>query len=130
MVNRMHFSGVDKPHKKLVVWQKAMALALVIYEATKTFPDQEKYGLVSQMRRAAVSIPSNIAEGAARTSNKELMQFISIARGSLSELDTQVEISWGLGYLNESVMQKLVDALQDVDKLLYGFLKSARKKIQ
>lgn len=86
----MSFSEVDKPHKKLVVWQKAMALALVLYEATKSFPDEEKYRLVSQMRRAAVSIPSNLAEGAARSSHKELRQFISIARGSLSELDTQV----------------------------------------
>ena len=124
----MNYSGMDKPHKKLVVWQKAMALALAVYHATKSFPDNERYGLVSQMRRAAVSIPSNIAEGAARMSPNELKQFISIARGSLSELDTQVELSWNLGYLDEIAMPKLLETLQEVDKLLYGFLKSTQKK--
>ena len=120
----MSLVGIDKPHKKLVVWQKSMALALAIYDATKSFPDREKYGLISQMRRAAVSIPSNIAEGAARSGRRELKQFLNIARGSLSELDTQVEIAWGLGYLDESAMPKLVEDLSEVDKLLYGFLKS------
>jgi len=119
---------MDKPHKKLLVWQKAMALAMTVYEATKSFPEHEKYGLVSQMRRAAVSIPSNIAEGAARTSRKELQQFISIARGSLSEIDTQIELSWGLSYLDENSMTKLAEALQEVDKLLYGFLKSIKNR--
>ncbi len=117
---------MEKPHKKLIVWQKAVALALLIYEHTKCFPDHEKYGLVSQMRRAAVGIPSNLAEGAARTSKKELRQFLSIARGSLSELDTQVEIGYHLGYLDESVRQQIDTEIIVVDKLLYGFFRSVQ----
>ena len=78
----------ERPHKKLEVWQEAMALVARIYSLTEGFPKSEVYGLSSQMRRSAISIPSNIAEGAARKSNAEFLQFLSIAQGSLSELDT------------------------------------------
>ena len=108
----------EKPHTKLEVWRSAMMLVKVVYEATVAFPQHEKFGLVSQMRRAAVSIPSNIAEGAARTSRKEMAQFLSISKGSLSELDTQIRIAEMLGYLEEST--ELQALLERTSKLLSG----------
>jgi four helix bundle protein len=84
-------------HKDLIVWQRAMELVLHVYRCIKTFPREETYGLVSQMRRAAVSIPSNIAEGKGRYSRKELTHFLLNARGSLPELETQMEIARALG---------------------------------
>jgi len=82
-----------KNHKDLEVWKEAVELAAICYSATKGFPREEQFGLVSQMRRAAVSIASNIAEGAVRASNKEFVQFLYISLGSASELDTQIEIA-------------------------------------
>jgi four helix bundle protein len=87
-------------HRKLIAWQEAMALVLSVYQDTARFPADETYGLRSQMRRAAVSVPSNIAEGAARNHSKELAQYLSIACGSIAELETQVEIAATLGYLD------------------------------
>ncbi|MBI4092783.1 MAG: four helix bundle protein [Candidatus Kerfeldbacteria bacterium] len=90
-----------KNFKELRVWQKSIKLVTQVYEITKRFPDDEKYGLVIQMRRSAVSIPSNIAEGHMRTTNKDFKQFLSIARGSCAELETQVVIAAELGYTTE-----------------------------
>jgi four helix bundle protein len=87
-----------RPHERLDVWQDAMALVEAIYRLTTHFPESERFGLISQMRRAAVSIPSNIAEGAARRSTIEYLRFLSIARGSLAELDTQISIATRLGF--------------------------------
>ncbi len=83
---------LEKPHKKLNVWHKSIDLVQKIYEMTETFPKIENYGITNQIRRAAVSIPSNIAEGAARQTKKEFIQFVHVAQGSLSELDTHLEI--------------------------------------
>ena len=82
--------GVGKPHEQLDAWKYAMQLVKVVYQMTSTFPPEERYGLAQQMRRAAVSIPSNLAEGAGRNGIKEYVQFIGIARGSLAELETQL----------------------------------------
>ena len=84
---------LNKPHKSLDVWKKAVDLVQQIYDLTRNFPKNEDYSLTSQMRRAAISVPSNIAEGAARQTKKEFMQFLHMAQGSLSELDTQIEIA-------------------------------------
>ena len=111
---------MDKPHKKLKTWQEAMELCIKIYKITEKFPKHELYGLVSQMRRAAVSIPCNISEGAARSSKKESAQFYNIARASLSELDTQIEIANRLMYTNEDVNKNVDDLMLKVDRLLYG----------
>jgi four helix bundle protein len=89
---------VKRVHHELVAWQQAMLLVRQIYELTAGFPADERFGLVTQMRRAAVSIPSNIAEGAARQSSREFSQFLVVARGSLSELDTQFRIAQDLGF--------------------------------
>ena len=85
---------MEKPHKKLIAWQKSMELVVLIYRITAKFPKEETYGLVSQMRRASVSGPSNIAEGAADRSKDQFRNFLSIAIGSLNELNTQLEISF------------------------------------
>ncbi|MFQ6082950.1 MAG: four helix bundle protein [Candidatus Aminicenantia bacterium] len=118
---------IDKPHKKLDAWQKSIDLVQKIYELTKSFPKIENYGLTTQMRRAAVSIPANISEGAARQTKKEFVQFLHMAQGSLSELDTLLEISKKLGYLKENNPQELSLLMNDIDKMLTGLIKSLRK---
>ena len=90
--------SLRRPHERLDVWRDAMLLVEAVYRATSRFPAEERLGLTAQMRRCAVSVPSNIAEGAARRSTSEYLRFLSIARGSLSELSTQIEISRRLGF--------------------------------
>lgn len=98
-------------HKDLDVWKLGMDLVESIYKETKSFPKEEQFGLVSQMRRAAVSIPSNIAEGAARKGNKEFVQFLYIGLGSLSELETQILIAKRLKYMQDDSMLDLVSII-------------------
>ena len=106
-------------HKDLDVWKKSMDLVEVIYKLTQQFPDSEKFGLSSQMRRAAVSIPSNIAEGSARKGDKELIQFLHIALGSVAELETQYLIAIRLHFtVNDEAIENV---LNEVKKLLLGF---------
>jgi four helix bundle protein len=116
-----------RKHHELRAWQEAMSLVKDIYQTTASSPKEEIYALTSQMRRAAVSIPSNIAEGAARTGNKEFLQFLSISRGSLSELETQLIIAKELGYMHasEDIMLK-IDSLFG---LLGGLMRSLRVRI-
>jgi len=109
-------------HYKLEAWKKARELVLIIYKLTQAFPKEEMFGLTAQMRRAAVSIPSNIAEGAARAGKKEFAQFLNISRGSLSELETQLLIATDLGYIkNNDPVFELVDL---VSRLITGLRKS------
>jgi len=89
-----------RPHESLQAWKEAMRPVRIIYDLANAFPREEIFGLIAQMRRAAVSVPSNLAEGAARSSRKEFSQFLSVAKGSLSELETQLLISADLGYLD------------------------------
>ena len=99
-----------RPHQRLAVWRDSMDLVEAIYRFSASFPDSERFALTQQMRRCAVSIPSNIAEGAARRSRAEYKRFVSIARGSLSELDTQVQIAERLGYASaDSVLVDLIE---------------------
>lgn len=97
-----------RPHRQLDVWNKAKSLVKEVYLATDKFPKLEIYGLTSQMRRAAVSIPSNLAEGAARKGVKEFKQFLNIAQGSISELDTQIELAPMPGYIEKDRHDKLM----------------------
>ena len=115
---------MEKPHKKLDVWRAAMKSTTMIYKLTNKFPEEEKFGLVSQMRRASISIPCNIAEGAARQGKKEFKNFVSMAQGSLSELDTQLELSILLGYLSTKDIQEIWDQLLRIDKMLSGLIRS------
>jgi len=115
----------SKPHQRLEVWKQAMLLVKEVYRATATFPKEESFGLVSQMWRAAVSIPSNIAEGAARHGNREYLHFLGIARGSLSELDTQIHIAIMLGYIPAD--HPIIEIADRVGKLLTGFSRKLTK---
>ena len=112
----------EKAHRKLVLWQKAVRLVVDIYQVTRCFPPFERFGLAVQMQRAAVSIPSNLAEGAARKGRKEYLQFVYTARGSLSELDTQMEIARQLGYLSQGKAQDLQAQVDEVSRLLNGVI--------
>ena len=114
----------NRPHYKLEAWKEAMALVSVIYRATQNFPKEELYGLSSQLRRAAVSIPSNIAEGAARQGSREFAQFLNISTGSISELETQLLIAVNLGYLSNTA--PAFDDLEQVSKLVHGLQKRVR----
>mgnify|MGYP005842249397 FL=1 len=115
----------DRPvrsFRDLIAWQKAMSLVTEIYRLTRNFPAEEMFGLVSQMRQAAVSIPSNIAEGHARASSGEFRQFLGHARGSLAELETQVQIARNLNYLTETQTNALSESATEVGKVLNGLL--------
>ena len=118
----------ERPHKKLILWQKAMDLVTAVYSSTKEFPPQEMYGLIAQLRRAAVSVPSNIAEGLTRRSKADKLLFLNISQSSLSEIDTQMEISTRLDYLNESTYDDNVTSLIDVQRLLGGLIRSIRSR--
>ena len=114
-----------KTHKDLDVWKEAMTLVKGIYKLTADFPKEETYGLVSQIRRAAVSIPSNIAEGAARNSNKEFIQFLYVSLGSLAELETQLLLSRDLGFFKN---EELHGSIERIRRMLLGLIKHLRSK--
>ncbi len=117
-----------RPHHKLDVWRKGIDFVAEIYNITRKLPKDETFGLVSQMRRAAISIPSNIAEGAGRNSKKEFNNFLSIALGSALELETQLIISEKLGYLDDKVLNNMLECLNNICKMLIGLRKSLRVK--
>ena len=118
----------DKPHRNLLAWQKAIELVLAIYNATGNFPNEEIYGLTSQLRRAAISVPSNIAEGAADRTTQQFCNFLSNSIGSLNEIDTQLYVGLRLGYLNENDYQHLHKLLDECLALTYGLRKSIQAK--
>jgi four helix bundle protein len=113
-------------YRDLVVWQKSIALAKLIYAVTGTFPSDEKFGLVSQMRRAAVSVSSNIAEGQARHTTGEFIQFISHAEGSVAELDTQLHLTVELGFASEQQATDCFELVGDLRRMLNGL----RRKLE
>jgi len=117
---------IVKSYKDLVVWQKGISLAKKVYTLTRNFPDVEKFGLVAQIRRAAVSIPSNIAEGQARHTGKEFAQFISHAEGSVAELETQVILGVELGYCTQTSTVDITRLTTDLSKML----DSLRRKLE
>ena len=116
-------------HKDLKVWQQSKDLVSEIYKLTATFPKEEVYSLTAQIKRSAISIPSNIAEGAARESNKEYIRFLYIALGSLAELDTQLLIANDLGYFKLNEYQKLTIKLDEIGKMLSGLISYRKNKI-
>ena len=116
-----------KSYKDLIVYQKAYALALKIYKATESFPKSEQYGLVQQMRRASISVPSNIAEGYRRKNRKEYIQFLNIAYASAGELETQTSLAHDLGMLEEGDFVFLQSLCEEVSKLLFKIIKSLKQ---
>lgn len=113
-----------KNYRELIVWQKAMHLVVEVYRATQLFPKEEIYGLTSQVRRAAVSIPSNIAEGQGRQTTPDFLRHLSIAYGSLLEMETQHLISLRLGYVAPDVSENILERSGEVGRLLNGLIAS------
>ena len=116
--NKVTKSKQVKTYRDLIVWQKAMALVTVIYRISKKLPRDETYGLISQIRRCAVSIPSNIAEGYGRNSTSDYIRFLHIATGSLYELQTQLEIAFNLEYLKKTDFDKLYESSREIERML------------
>jgi four helix bundle protein len=114
-------------YRDLDVWKKSMDLTVAVYDVTSRFPQSESFGLASQLRRAVVSIPSNIAEGASRNSTKELVQFLNISNGSLSEVETQLEIALRLNFISENMLQPQINHIRS---MIFGLIKSLRKKLK
>jgi len=116
-----------KHYQDLAVWQKAMDLTVMVYKITEQLPKSEVYGLASQIRRAAVSVPSNIAEGSSRRSTGEFIRFTNIASGSVAELQTQTMLMHRLGYCNEEIYSTLINTINEVGRMLYGLQNSLSK---
>ncbi len=123
------FSAKIRSHRDLIAWQKAMALVTDVYGLTKTFPREEMYGLTSQIRRAAASVPANIAESQGRRYGREFHQFLGNARGSLMELDTHLELALRVGYLNEDKHTAIRTKLDEVGRILNGLMRSISSDI-
>jgi four helix bundle protein len=121
---------MKRAHKNLDAWKEGVALATYVYKITEDFPKSEVYGLTSQMRRASISVPSNIAEGAARFSQREFAQFLNIAGGSLSELDTQMEIALNLSYISEVQKQEIDSKIDSLTAKLAGLINSVRRRVE
>ncbi|HVF28725.1 MAG TPA: four helix bundle protein [Pyrinomonadaceae bacterium] len=113
-----------RSHRNLIAWQKAMDLVVTVYSVGKTFPKEELFALTNQMRRAAASVPANIAEGQGRRSKGEFRQFLGNARGSLLELDTHMDLAFRLGYLNAEQYDGVQNQLQEVGRIINGLLRS------
>ena len=118
-----------KTFRDLKVWQKAMALVTEVYQVSKCFPSEEMYGLTSQIRRSAVSIPSNIAEGYGRNATNDYIRFLRISIGSLYELETQLEISLNLGYLNSEHFERIHGACREVERMLTSLARSLGESV-
>ena len=116
-------------YRELDVWQKSMNLVEICYKITNEFPKEELYSLTNQIRRAAVSVPSNIAEGQSRWSTKEFLRFLSIAKGSLSELETQLILAQRLNYISEEKLNEILELTDEIGKMISGLRKSLIKKI-
>ncbi|MFK7900913.1 MAG: four helix bundle protein [Cyclobacteriaceae bacterium] len=112
--------------KNILVWQKSKSLVAKIYILTSSFPDSERFGLTSQIRRAAISIPSNIAEGCSRSSDKDFKRFLEIAIGSSFELETQLLIATDLNYLNETYLGDILTEITEIQKMLNSFIQKLK----
>ncbi|GAA4041293.1 hypothetical protein GCM10022409_29100 [Hymenobacter glaciei] len=117
---------MERSYTELNVWLQSRQLTKRVYELTRQFPKDELFGLTNQLRRAAVSIPSNIAEGCGRQHTRDTLQFLFIARGSLFEVETQLYLAFDLAYLNEEILQQLLEDIINCKKLLQGFIRYYR----
>ena len=119
---------IVKCYRDLIVWQKSMDLVDMIYDITESFPTKEMYGLTNQVRRAGVSVPSNIAEGHARQSTQEFKRFLSISRGSLAEVETQLMIACRRHYLSSDKLQKIMSLADEISKMLTSLINKLENK--
>lgn len=114
--------------RDLIIWQKSMLLVTEVYQITTVFPKEEIYGLSSQIRRCAISIPSNIAEGYGREGNKDYLKFLNIAIASLFEMQTQLEIAFNLYYINETQFKKTFEESREIERMLSSFYKKIKER--
>jgi four helix bundle protein len=117
-----------RTHRDLLVWQKSMVLVTEIYRKSQRFPVQEQYGLTSQIRRAAISIPSNIAEGFGRQSTGDYLRFLNIAVGSLFEVQTQIEIALNLQFINQLDFEEIFEKSREIDRMLSSLIQKLKLK--
>lgn len=117
-----------RPHQRLDVWKRSMEFVVAIYRVTDQFPEEDKFGLTSQLRRAAVSIAANIAEGAAKTSTKDFRRYLSNSQGSTSEIETELLIALRLNYLDEADFMLLSKDLDDVGRMISGLTRSLQRR--
>src|SRR5258705_4532114 len=122
-------SGPVRGYRDLIVWQDSMDLVVAIYQTTTTFPKEERYSLVDQLRRAAVSVPSNIAEGHGRSRTGDYLRFLSVAVGSLMEVETQVQIATRLGYISEEQQTGLLESSAVLARMLAGLIRALRRRL-
>ena len=130
-VKRFKYNGMGgsmRTYKDLMIWQKAMSFVTEIYTTTKTFPRDEHWGLVSQIRRSSVSIPCNIAEGYGRNSTKDYTRFLRITMGSIYEIQTQLEISKNLEYLHNNTFENLYELSREIERMLSSLIKKIREE--
>lgn len=115
-------------YKELNVWKRAIKFTVQVYKISRSFPADERFGLTSQIRRSAVSVPSNIAEGAGRRTNGEFENFLGIAHGSICELETQLYVAFELGYVDIEIFQEVTTELTEIQKMLYALILKFEKK--
>jgi four helix bundle protein len=115
--------------RDLLIWQKSMILVTEVYQLTNYFPKEEIYGLTSQIRRSSISIPSNIAEGYGRDGNKDYLKFLNIAISSLFEIQTQLEISFNLNYINEIQFNKIHEESREIERMLSSFARKIKERV-
>lgn len=118
--------GKEHNYKNLMIWQKAMDLVTQVYKLSTEFPNEEKFGLTSQIRRCAISIPSNIAEGSGRGTDKEFVQFLNYSLGSSFELETQLILANKLGLVSTTMLEILIESLNELQRMLRGFIKKLK----
>lgn len=115
-----------KTYRDLKIWQQSMELVTAIYKATSQFPEEEKYGLTSQLRRSSVSIPSNISEGFGRNSQGDFKRFVNISMGSLFELQTQIEVAKNLEFIPEEAFEKLYNDTREIERMMSSFIRTLK----
>lgn len=121
-------SGEVRHYRDLLVWQKALTWVELVYAESGSWPSDERFGLISQVRRAAVSVPSNIAEGCARRSTPEFLRFLSIARGSLAEVETQLILAQRLAYIEDIELTRLLEAADEISRMLSGLISKLEER--
>lgn len=126
-ITELEEEGESRPHQNLDVWKRSLSFVKKVYELTNDFPENEEYGLSSQIRRAASSVPSNIAEGAARNTENEFLNFLHMAQGSNSEIETQLLIASQLGFVEEDELKKLLKTNGEISRMIVGLQNSLRR---
>ena len=130
IIDARRASGPIRTYRDLLVWQDSMDLVVAIYRITATFPKEERYSLVDQLRRAAVSVPSNVAEGHGRSRTGDYLRHLSVSVGSLNEVETQVQIARRLEYITEEDQRQLLDSCNAIAKMLGGLIRSLRRRLE